>query len=271
MKLSILMAGLSTRHRPIEQQIISQLYQTLSYRQITETTYGRIKAYRHPDVEFLTFIDNGELTSGKKRNLLIDNSSGDYICFIDDDDEVNNNYVYKMYSACLKDADVVTFNLQMFWNNQPKEIWQFGLYHNMRRSGLMCVNHLCAWKRALATLVRWDPLLGNSDDRVWFEPLFHAGLIKTQYHINETLYFYMYDSYNSTNQKQERIRFTKSYMAKGLRCFKSRTGEELYVETNPHYINKTPTLSPWATVRDKDNNILTIHTPDFVEYHTIRP
>ena len=44
-------------------------------------------------VELLVKTDNGEMPIGKKRNLLLEEASGAYIAFVDDDDLVSEDYV----------------------------------------------------------------------------------------------------------------------------------------------------------------------------------
>ncbi len=272
MKLSILMAGLSTRQRPIEEQIKTQIYQQLSYRNIRETSHENIQGFHHEDVEFLRLIDNGELTSGQKRSLLTKAASGQYVCFIDDDDILSVDYVRQLYDASIKNPDVITFNLKMIRNGYERETWHFGLHPNLRAAGLMCVNHLCAWRKDLALQVNWDPLLGNSDDRLWFEPLYYKGVINTQYHINKVLYHYLYESNITVNQKTERILFTKQYFGHGLRCFLDKQTNEILIETSPRYI-KAPTnpLPNSVLVRNSSNEYLYAPLNNLIHYHTVKP
>ena len=44
-------------------------------------------------VEILSLVDNKKMKIGRKRNLLVEMSKGEYISFIDDDDWVTDDYV----------------------------------------------------------------------------------------------------------------------------------------------------------------------------------
>ena len=49
----------------------------------------------NPSVEILVEIDNGEMSIGNKRQLLLDKSQGKYVCYVDDDDMVVQNFCEK--------------------------------------------------------------------------------------------------------------------------------------------------------------------------------
>lgn len=184
-------------------------------------------------VEILLLVDHGEATSGAKRNELTQKSVGEYIAFVDDDDEISPNYLTSILNGCLQKPDVVAFNLRFTSADDPKldEIWKFGLYPNQRKRGLMAINHLCAWKREIATKVAWCPDLGNGDDQLWFQPLIHANIIKKVHRIDEVLYFYKHDSSVSVNQTPDKIRKRQSYAENGLRCFLIDGG--IWIEVPP--------------------------------------
>ena len=61
---------------------------------------------RRPDVELLAFLDNRRRSVGGKRNALLDAALGEYISFIDDDDEVAINYVDKILAAIVEGRKV---------------------------------------------------------------------------------------------------------------------------------------------------------------------
>lgn len=70
---------------------------------------------RMPDVELLYFMDNRRRPVGAKRNALLDAARGEYISFIDDDDEVAADYVRQIHDAIVaarktdSPADVICF------------------------------------------------------------------------------------------------------------------------------------------------------------------
>ena len=98
---SILIAAIPERYHTVQPLLLSLLeHQSVA---------------RMPDVELLYLLDNKRRTVGAKRNDLVAAASGEYISFIDDDDEVASNYVNKIYWTIVKarkaepPADVICF------------------------------------------------------------------------------------------------------------------------------------------------------------------
>lgn len=90
---SILIAGVPSRFRQaaVVDSLISQ-------------------AAGHPEVEVLYLLDNKRRSVGAKRNALLAASVGDYISFVDDDDEVAGNYVETILAELAGfRGDVLTF------------------------------------------------------------------------------------------------------------------------------------------------------------------
>jgi glycosyltransferase involved in cell wall biosynthesis len=180
------------------------------------------------DVEVLVKTDSGKATSGRKRNILTHKAKGDYIAFIDDDDNVAETYVQDILTAIEKEPDVVTFNLH-YTAPGKDEIWEFSIRNNDRPYGLMCINHLSAWRQDLARKVMWAPNLGFKDDHLWFEPLARSGLAKDIATIPKPLYHYSYHPRMTSQQTRARMDYTSSYIGPGLMCFKDED-DNLYVQ-----------------------------------------
>lgn len=70
---------------------------------------------RIPDVEVLYLMDNRRRSVGSKRNALLDAARGEYVSFIDDDDQVAIDYVNRIRNAIISTrrtetpADVIVF------------------------------------------------------------------------------------------------------------------------------------------------------------------
>jgi glycosyltransferase involved in cell wall biosynthesis len=70
---------------------------------------------RRPNVELLYLMDNRRRSVGAKRNALLDAAAGEYVSFIDDDDEVAPHYVEVLERAIVETrrsaapADVICF------------------------------------------------------------------------------------------------------------------------------------------------------------------
>ena len=219
----------------------------------------KLQAANYSTVEVLVDLDSGEATSGVKRQRLTDQSKGEYIAFVDDDDDVSDDYVEAILEGTHSNADIVTFKLQLTNSVSPTKVetWKFGLTGDLRQHGLMSANHLCAWRKELATKVAWCPELGHGDDQLWYKPLQAAGLMKTEFFINKVLYLYQFDVCVTQNQSQPKVRAAKQIVGTGLKCY--RLGNELFIQDN---------LSS-RKVRDCSNNILTL-PQDAQFYYTVK-
>lgn len=63
-------------------------------------------------IEIIAISDERKMTIGAKRNLLLDYSCGDYVCFIDDDDWVSEMYMIRLWTASIEDPDCIGFSIK---------------------------------------------------------------------------------------------------------------------------------------------------------------
>ncbi len=210
------------------------------------------------DAEVVALVDDGKISSGTKRNMLVDRAVGQYRAFVDDDDWVAPDYVIKLLKACLGGPDVVSFGVQFsHLEEKRREYWQLGPWLNDRPSGKMALNHLCAWRRDLADRVRWCDSLGQSDDQLWAQPLIHS-LDKIEAKVlPDILYQYRYSLAETTNQSKKRVIEAAAYFGPGLTCFKDDAGEILIEDSK-------------FCVRDRHNRLLPIR-PEMKPYHVVHP
>ena len=248
MKLSILMPALESRS---ESCVVRE----------------QIKAQLVKGVEFLDLTDDGQMSSGQKRHNLTAMSSGDYISFVDDDDQVSENYVASILEAIESNPDVVTFNVQAEFRYPRKtetEVWHFGLHEDNRASFQMCANHLAAWKRSVAEKVAWCPSLGCGDDQLWYKPLLMAGLANSEVHIDQVLYYYFWNAQSTQNQTMKRVDAARRYFGKGLRCLVDDRGE-IYIEDGYHHPSR-----PAMMVRNSRNQVLKVRRGHLRELGIVR-
>lgn len=223
--------------------------------------YGKLLQQATNRVEVLVDVDNGQDSSGIKRQRLLEKAQGEYIVYVDDDDDISDYYVSSILKALESEPDVLGINLLFFRNGVRRELWKFGDYKNNRPKGKMCINHLCPWRREIARKVAWCPSLGNMDDHLWFQPLYHSPLPLKVNRLDEAIYRYMYNDSVTVNQNDERKLFAKEYISKGIRCFWSNGN--IYVEEPSD--NTTTVL-----VRDCNNNLLELDPRYFKHYHTVK-
>jgi glycosyltransferase involved in cell wall biosynthesis len=190
--LSILILTLPTR---IESY--SNLIKSLNQQVVVNNLMDR--------VQILSFCDTKELSVGNKRNILLNQSCGKYVCFIDDDDIISNDYIIKIISAINSDADVITFCGEYVENNFKKP-FSISLIHrgnyNYPNIFYRLPNHLCPVKREIAMQSMFtDKSFGEDSD---YAERINKHL-KNEFHIQDKLYFYMYDSNQSQTKPNNKL------------------------------------------------------------------
>ena len=189
MKLSILICSLEKRH--LQLQILLDEIQT----QILLCDATAI-------VEVITEIDSKQITTGAKRNNLLNKAQGKYICFIDDDDHIYPNYIKLILEAIESDADCIATTGIYTVNNGRKVRWklskdyqdenkyseEFNQIVYFRRA-----NHLTPVKRELA-LQAMFPDQSNAEDREYSSRL--NPFLKTEVKIDKSIYHYDYKNYD---------------------------------------------------------------------------
>lgn len=154
-------------------------------------------------VEIKTSVDNRQMKTGSKRNLLLNSCSGEYVVFIDSDDWVSEDYIKLIMEGILSEPepDVVAFNGWIETNGRNRQQWfiskdlkwetkhdaQGNIYYNR------FPHHLIPTKREIALQIGYpDVTIGEDSD--YSARLAQSGLIKTEYKINKDLYFYHFST-----------------------------------------------------------------------------
>lgn len=146
-------------------------------------------------VEHLALFDNKARSIGAKRQALVDIARGQYVAFVDDDDDVSEDYVASLLEAAQTGADVITFRQRAIYNGLESEV-HFGA---MNQDGpftpggitLRAPWHVCAWKRSVVQ----GCLFGESnygEDLVWCQQA--RKRIRTAHHIDKVLHTYRHDA-----------------------------------------------------------------------------
>jgi hypothetical protein len=115
------------------------------------------------DVEILSLLDNKSLHIYEKRNELMRVARGSHLAFLDDDDDVSDDYVKKITEAIADNpsADVISFNQVCFLSGKKARVFaKMGNPHESVRIDPLSPNrykdtlrppyHWCVWKASLA-------------------------------------------------------------------------------------------------------------------------
>jgi glycosyltransferase involved in cell wall biosynthesis len=189
MKLSILICSLEKRHAQL-QSLLEEIETQILLCDATAI------------VEVITEVDNKQITTGAKRNNLLNKAQGKYICFIDDDDHIYPNYIKLILEAIESDADCIAttgiysingghpvkWRLSKDFIDEDRMDSNIGEIVFFRRA-----NHLTPVKRELA-LQAMFPDQSNAEDKEYSFRL--NPFLKTEVQIKELIYHYDYKSYD---------------------------------------------------------------------------
>jgi hypothetical protein len=157
---------------------------------------------KYPDVRITINDAPRSMPTGTKRNQLISISgASEYFCFIDDDDMVSHNYVSLIMEAIEKSPDVITFNGWMTTDGNRRQDFEIRLgekYEERNGKFYRYPNHLCVYKREKVSHVKF-PATWQQEDYIWATEIKNKGLLKTEVHIDQDLYWYDFQS-NKTDK-----------------------------------------------------------------------
>lgn len=145
---------------------------------------------RDKPVEIVAYWNNGERPMGEIRQALVDEAKGEYICFIDDDDEVPAYYVDRILKALGK--DYVGWRMQA-WHDGVKlkptfHSIKYSTWYDDDNGFYRNISHLNPIKRSLALQISFETPKGIAEDEPWANRI--APLVKSENYIDDVMYFY---------------------------------------------------------------------------------
>jgi glycosyltransferase involved in cell wall biosynthesis len=149
------------------------------------------------DIEVLT--DNSIKSIGEKRNALLQGASGEYVCFIDDDDWITANYIEHLMTAVESGADCASLMGLYSVDGKTDGVFEHSLKYEKWQTTNNQVkyerypNHLNLIRSSIAKQFRF-PKINFAEDHDWSTQIHKSGLIKTEHHIPEIIYFYRFIS-----------------------------------------------------------------------------
>jgi len=163
------------------------------------------------EVQILWLGDNKSMSVGKKRNKLMSIADGDYLCFVDDDDGIEPDYIKEILKAIREtQKPVITFLLKKTENGQPARPYRFsreysGVHVTIKQGDKVFLGylpgHLCVWKRELAQGVQF-PDINQSEDHRWAAEIAQKYGMNDQYVIEKELYHYRADKSKSLTRNR---------------------------------------------------------------------
>jgi glycosyltransferase involved in cell wall biosynthesis len=173
--------------------VLSILIPTLRKRkQLLDRMIANLRSQiKNPDqVEILTYSDNGEMTTGFKRNKLLERSKGKYVVFIDDDDDIPEYYVEEILKGAKSNCDSMAINGTMRTHRLfTWDIRQSNPYKQIGNHFLRYPNHITPIKRKHAIKIGF-PNKTIGEDFEFATKLRDAKLLQTEYVIKKPMYLY---------------------------------------------------------------------------------
>jgi hypothetical protein len=160
-------------------------------------------------VEVLVEVDNGEMTTGAKRNILYSDATGKYVISHDDDDKPADFYVEELLKAAESDADCFAMTGYMLTNGTSRVDWEISKDHpyaaikgeDGKKRYRRFPNHITAIRATIAKQFKF-PELYNAEDYAWALQIHQSGLIKTEYKITRGP-MYVYDWWPQKNRPEK--------------------------------------------------------------------
>lgn len=182
---------------------LSVLIATISQRsEEANALFNRLEAQATPyPVEILMLRDNKRSGIGDARNKLLRASSGNFITFIDDDDDFADDYFETVLPALSEQADVISYNQRADVDGAVGEV-HCSLKHDNLPFVPGQITHRkpwfwCVWSRELA-MSHSFPKVNAREDVLWLRHLWADA--ETEIHIPKILHHYKFCSDKTTLQ-----------------------------------------------------------------------
>ena len=176
-------------------KLLSILIPTLPKRhEMFNSLMAELKRQATPSVEILS-NNATDMTIGAKRNALLNQAKGEYVCFIDDDDVVPEHYVYSVLSAIQHNPDCCSLNGVITTDGKnPKRFVhsiQYGSWFEQDDVYYRPPNHLNTIKASIAKQFSF-PEKNFGEDMDWSMAISRSGILQKEQVIDETIYYYRY-------------------------------------------------------------------------------
>lgn len=139
------------------------------------------------------YDDSLDYNIGTKRNKLLKTATGDYIVFVDDDDEISPDYISKILQATQSSPDCIGINGTISFNGQHERQWfiskEYDYWHEKNGIYYRTPNHISPVRREIA-LQAMFPEISFGEDAEYSKRI--LPLLKTEVVINEPIYKYLY-------------------------------------------------------------------------------
>ena len=260
MVLSILIPSIPERREQLL-SLTGKLYRQILALQDTHPSLGFVELIIDDSKKFT----DGGLSIGEKRNALLQRASGEYLCFLDDDDEPTPNYIEQLVRMCNEGNDICTFRC-LVKNDHYWSLIDMRLSNEVNEE----VNpnavikrtpwHVCPVKRLWAQNVEFT-YLNHNEDWTWMEEV--LKLLHTESHTDMIL-----TQYNHSEAGSEADRIVRQPDAEQE---PQRVLLSMAINGREDYVEKSINLERSIAQKWRYDTRLYKSYPDFVTPHTVIP
>lgn len=183
----------------------AEMFNKLSYKVVHQAF---ICNQVHPtlgDVEIIVddskrFTDGGPSIGGKRQHLL-DKSTGDYICYLDDDEDISPDYIETILRLCYEDKDVCTFkSISKLANNWALVDMRLGNPTEQINPNAITLRppwHVCPVRREFAQQFKFENS-NYGEDWIWFKQV--LNLCQTEAHTDKIIHNYNHGAHSEADK-----------------------------------------------------------------------
>ena len=170
-----------------------------------EMLQAQVAALHDPKQVEILFDPQVDVSVGTKRNRLMLRATGEYLCFVDDDDRMYSDYVAKIINALKTKPDAVGITVLLTTEGLRPEVHShFALsstsYHVDRDAGQVTrgVCHLNPIRATIAKSIQFKDI-SNAEDMQWSSVI--NPKVRNSVNIKEPIYYYDFLPSKTLTQK----------------------------------------------------------------------
>ena len=144
--------------------------------------------------EILTNSDYYLSSIGSKRNSLLQQARGEYVVYLDDDDNISTNYLEQIFVGIEQGVDHIGIAMMYMPDNGPHQLVLCSKDHKWeQKNGIFyrSAQHVCPVRAEIAKQATF-PEISFGEDKAYADQI--TPMIKTEYLITEPIYYYKYRS-----------------------------------------------------------------------------
>jgi glycosyltransferase involved in cell wall biosynthesis len=160
------------------------------------------------DIEYIYLSDNYKYPVGYKRNQLIAAADGEYVSFVDDDDEISDDYVSSVYNIlkdqkpdCIGIRGIITFD-----GKYPKEFVHSRMYTTYYEDDTAYYrppNHINIIRKDIVSKYPFAAISRGEDADIAMR-MCVSKAFKTEVFLDKVIYYYNFSPTQSATHSVER-------------------------------------------------------------------